>query len=136
MNKLRYLGMIVPALAPLMATSSQAQLDLFSPIEVMQEQHCLDHPELVNEPTCAKYYRRHPVRVRRSNMTTPGTRPRSTTAAPRSTSPSSLSLSPKLWKAIQECDNAYIAGTIAGARAANLSIPPGILRMARECGAI
>ncbi len=67
MLKLKYIWIIPAFLAPLVATKSNAQLDLFSPVEVMREQHCLDHPELINEPSCKKYYRQNPRRVNRPN---------------------------------------------------------------------
>ncbi|MGB8701780.1 MAG: tetratricopeptide repeat protein [Thermosynechococcaceae cyanobacterium] len=83
MNKLNIFGIILASLTHLVGTESYAQLDLFSPIEVMREQHCLDHPELINEPTCAKYYRRNPSRVPHPSPSAP--KPRST-VAPRPSS--------------------------------------------------
>ena len=71
MNKLRLLGIILAVFSPLVATVSNAQLDLFSPVEVGLEGYCLEHPELRNDPSCAKFYRRNPTGLKRPNATTP-----------------------------------------------------------------
>ncbi len=125
MNKLKLLGIILASLSPLVATDGDAQLDLFSPVEVGLEGYCVDHPELRNDSSCEKYYRRNPAELTRPNTTTP-----------KRSSVNSSPIAPQFIQALQNCNNSYIRGYVAGRRASNLPIPPQMLQRAQQCGAI
>jgi hypothetical protein len=58
MLKLTYIAVISAFLAPLIPTNANAQLDLFTPVDVGLQGYCLEHPELRNDPRCARYYRK------------------------------------------------------------------------------
>lgn len=78
MNKFKLFGVILASLSPLIATDSQAQLDLYTPVQSGVASFCLNNPHLRNDPNCARYYKRSPTR---------GTRPNASAPRPRSTSP-------------------------------------------------
>lgn len=58
MLELKYSWVIAAFLVPSIAPSSYAQLDLFTPVDVGLQGFCLENPELRNDPSCARYYKK------------------------------------------------------------------------------
>lgn len=58
------------------------------------------------------------------------------TPPPKRSPGNNYPIAPKFIQALQNCDNGYISGYVAGRRAAKLPIPQQMLQKAQECGAI
>lgn len=128
MNKFQVFGLVLASLTPLMATTANAQgFDLLGTYQNQRllDTFCANNPHLRNHEKCRYYYRRNPSRVTRPN----------TTITKRS-SVNSSPIAPQFIQALQDCNNSYISGYVAGRRAYNLPIPSQMLQRAQQCGAI